>query len=129
MLKKLEPLESRGYWTALVLFELWAAFAGFSLGFGSPGAAGFFIGWNAVRLYLSPFLRFALMRSLPFLAATAGAFALGVTVSAVPEIDDKRFIVTVSVLLGMPAIALFHLLKLTHFEDLIAAFEATREAP
>jgi len=125
--KKLEPLESRGYWTAILLFELWSAFAGFSLGFQSLGVAGFFIGWNVVRLYLSPFLRFALMRSLPFLAAIAGVFALGVFISVGPEIDDKRFILTVSVLLGMPAIGLFHLWKLPHFEALIAEFEATRD--
>ena len=124
---KLEPLESRGYWTAILLFELWAAFAGFSLGFQSPGAAGFFIGWNVVRLYLSPFLRFALMHSLPLLAATGGAFALGVSVSAGPDIDYKMFILAVSVLLGLPVLALFHLWKSTHFESLIAEFKATRD--
>ena len=127
MRTKLEPLESRGYWTAILLFELWAAFAGFSLGFQSLVAAGFFIGWNVVRLYLSPFLRFALMHSLPFVVATGGAFALGISVSAGHGIDDQRFILTVSVLLGVPILALFHLWKSTHFEALIAEFEKIRD--
>lgn len=124
---KFEPIESKGYWTAIFLFELWAAFAGIALGFQNLGAAGFFIGWNLVRLYLSPFLRFALMRSLPFLAATAGAFALGVSVLAGSSSDDQGFILTVVVLFGAPFVALFHLWKSTHFEALVVRFESTRD--
>ena len=124
---RLKPIESKGYWTAIFLFELWAAFAGFALGFQNLAAAGFFIGWNLVRLCLSPFLRFAIVRSLPFLAATAGAFALGASVSAGSSSDDQLFILTVVVLLGAPFIALVHLWKATHFETLVARFESTRD--
>lgn len=120
----IQPIESRGYWTAIFSFELWLFFAGFCLGIGQPGAAAFFLSWNAVRLYQSPFLKFALTRSIPFVLASGVAAALGVSVYAATTDGDRFFLITVTGLLGLPMLAMLHLWKLTHFRNLLAAFEA-----
>ena len=119
-----QPIESRGYWTAIFSFELWLFFAGLCLGIGQPGAAAFFLSWNAVRLYQSPFLKFALTRSIPFILASGVASALGVSVYAATTDGDRLFLIALTGLLGLPMLAMLHLWKLTHFKNLLAAFEA-----
>ena len=98
------------------------------MGIDQPGAAAFFLSWNAIRLYLSPFLRFALVRSIPFILASGAAAALGVFVYAAPTYADALFIATVIGVLGLPILALSHLWKSTHFKSLFAAFEASQGA-
>lgn len=94
------------------------------MGIGQPGMAAFFLGWNAVRLYQSPFLKFALTRSIPFILASGVAAILGFSVYAATTDGDRLFLVTVIGLLGLPMLAISHLWKLTHFKKLFAAFEA-----
>ena len=107
---------------------MWLFLAGVCLGIGQPGAAAFFLSWNAIRVYLSPFLKFALTRSTPFMLASGVAAALGVFVYAALTNSDRLFLITVVGVLGLPILALSHLWKSTHFNNLFAAFEAGQSA-
>lgn len=123
-----KPIESSGYWTAIFLFELWLFLTGLFFGIDQPDTGAFFLIWNAIRLYLSPFLKFALTRSIPFILASGTAAALGFFVYAAPTNADRLFLITIITVLGLPMLALLHLWKSTHFNNLFAAFEAGRDA-
>ena len=98
------------------------------MGMGDVGLAAFFLGWNAVRLYLSPFLKFALARSIPFVLACGLATALGVLVYAAPTTADRYFVITVIGVLGLPIFALWHVWKATRYKKVFAAFEAGHDS-
>lgn len=99
------------------------------MGIGDLGLAAFFLTWNAARLYLSPFLKFALNHSIHFVLSCGFATALGVLVYAAPTTADRYFVITIIGVLGLPIFALWHVWKATHYKDLFAAFEAGRDSP
>ena len=61
----------------IFVFELWLFLAGLCSAIDQPGTAAFSLSWNAVRLYLSPFLKFSLARSIPFILARGVAASPG----------------------------------------------------
>ena len=94
-----------------------------------PCMAAFFPGWDAVRLYQSPSLTFALTRSIPFILASGVAAILGVSVYAATTDGDRLFPVTVIGLLGLPMLAISYLWKLTRFKKIVRRFRDGRQCP
>lgn len=90
-----------------------------------PVVATILLSWNFVRICFSPFLKFALVRSIPLILGSGVAAALGASVYAGSTDADRLFLVTVIGLWGLPMLALFHLWKLAHFKALFAAFDAS----